>query len=184
MASTALNLLEYFYLWLPCRTPPPSAKVLQVLRNDDATHVPRGYRKLYYSHNEDFWGKQAPKPSWKGVANGFGFCRGWGQGQGEQWLGLHGLSLPPAPREGESPFSCCLAQKWDTTGWRRVGFGCCQQSNIQNGARIFIIIFLSSSCHLGISMKSTYAEIYLLCDSTYLNSLLISKNCITFITAP
>ena len=150
ISTTALNLLEYFYLWLPCRTPPPSAKALQVLRNDDATRVPRGYKKLYYSHKEDFWGKQAPKPSWKGGANGFGFCRGWGRGQGEQWLGLHGLSLPPAPREAESPFSCWLTQRWDTRGWRRVGLGCCQQSNIQDGARIFITIFLSSSCHLGI----------------------------------
>lgn len=34
----------------------PTTKFGSVVKTDDATHTPREYEKLYYSHYEAFWG--------------------------------------------------------------------------------------------------------------------------------
>ena len=65
--------LNVFYLWLS-RGPPSltHAKVAQMLRLMRLHVCPEGDGKLYYSHKEDVWGEQVPRP----FRNGLSHARG------------------------------------------------------------------------------------------------------------
>lgn len=112
---------------------------------DGTTHVPRGYEKVYYSHNGAFWIEQGRHPSQSGIA--WVTERGSGPGEWDQgedsyiWVGFAWFEL--TNWHLRQKFRAFLLTCSDVGQEGGVELESCQWPNIKNGLKLFTTFKIS-----------------------------------------
>lgn len=153
------NTFVYFCCDHPVETrwPPPHTHTpktfVQILILVNTTHAPRGYEKVYSSHDEAFLREQGRIPSRSKCVLGerkkrlAWFLMWLGNEIGKSW-GLHSSRVPSVPKERAPGFLTGLGQKWkgEWETWKLSGIKYQKWSQTFYYNFLLNVLFFGSKC--------------------------------------